>query len=56
MNLSRMQIVLLGETSMQPGQVNYEQIAREVCAQVGYTSEAVGLDNANCQVIVNVQA
>lgn len=41
-------VVLLGETTMEPGQVNYEQVARDVCAQVGYTSEAVGLDNANC--------
>lgn len=41
---------------MEAGQVNYEQVAREVCAQVGYTSEAVGLDNTNCQVILNIQA
>jgi len=41
---------------MTADQVNFEQVARDVCAQVGYTSEAVGLDNVNCQVITNIQA
>jgi S-adenosylmethionine synthetase len=50
------QIVLLGETSITPDQVNFEQVARDVCQQVGYTSEAIGLDCANCQVITNIQA
>ena len=37
-------------------QVNFEQVAREVCGQIGYTSEAVGLDNTNCQVITNIHS
>ena len=36
--------------------MNFEQIARQVCQGVGYTSEAVGLDCANCQVITNIHA
>ena len=47
--------MLLGETCSADS-VNFEQVAREVCRQVGYTSEAVGLDCANCQVITNIEA
>lgn len=36
-------------------QVNFEQVAREVCRQVGYTGEEIGLDCANCQVITNIE-
>ena len=50
------QIVLLGETNISPDQVNFEQIARDVCRQVGYTGEEIGLDCANCQVITNIHA
>lgn len=48
-------IVLLGETGTTKDQVNFEQVARDVAQQIGYTSEAVGLDGKNCNVIVNVQ-
>ena len=41
---------------MSADQINFEQIARNVCAEVGYTGEAIGLDGANCQVITNIQA
>ena len=41
---------------MNADQVNYEQIARDVCRQVGYTSEDIGLDGSNCQIITNIQA
>ena len=41
---------------MSSDQINFEQIARNVCAEVGYTGEAIGLDGANCQVITNIQA
>jgi S-adenosylmethionine synthetase len=30
-------------------------VARDVCVQVGYKSNEVGLDGPNCNVIVNVQ-
>ena len=40
---------------MTPEQVNFEQVARNVCQEVGYTSEAIGLDGSNCQVISNIQ-
>lgn len=46
--------MLLGEVSVSKDQVNFEQIARRVCNEVGFNSEAVGLDANNCQVIVNV--
>ena len=36
--------------------MNFEQIARDVCRQVGYTGEEIGLDGANCQIITNIQA
>jgi S-adenosylmethionine synthetase len=48
--------VLLGEVSVPEGQVNFEQVARRVIKEVGFTSEDVGLDADNCQVIVNVHA
>jgi len=47
-------VVLLGETNISAEQVNFEQIARDVCRQVGYTGEEIGLDCANCQVITNI--
>ena len=50
------QIVLLGETNISSDQVNFEQVAREVCRSVGYTSDEIGLDCANCQVITNIEA
>jgi S-adenosylmethionine synthetase len=37
-------------------QVNFEQIARDVANQVGYTSEEIGLDCHNMNVITNIQA
>ena len=53
-------IVLLGEVTL-PGkasepefQLFYEQIARKVCQQVGFTSDEVGLDCFNCNAIQNV--
>lgn len=47
-------LVLLGEVSVEG--INFEQIARDVCKDVGYTSEEVGLDAENMNVIVNVDA
>jgi S-adenosylmethionine synthetase len=47
-------VVLLGETSITADQVNFEEVARRVCKEVGFNSEDVGLDCAKCQVIVNV--
>lgn len=47
--------MLLGETSMTKDQVNYEQVARDVCHQVGYRTKESGLDGPNMNVIVNVQ-
>jgi S-adenosylmethionine synthetase len=49
-------VVLLGEVSVGKDQVNFEQVARRVCKEIGFTSEDVGLDCDNCQVIINVQA
>ena len=35
--------------------VNFEQVARDVCRGVGYTSEEVGLDCNTMNVILNIQ-
>ena len=48
--------MLLGEVSVDKTKVNFEQVARKVCKEVGFTSEDIGLDCDNCQVIVNVHA
>jgi len=48
--------VLLGETGVSKDQVNFEQVARDVCNQVGYNRPEVGLDCNTMNVIVNVQA
>lgn len=50
------QVVLLGETGVSKEQVNFEQIARQVCVEVGYNKAEVGLDGPNMNVIINVQA
>jgi len=49
-------IVLLGETGVTADQVNFEQVARDVAQQIGYTHDDIGLDGGKCNVIVNVQA
>ena len=49
-------IVLLGEVSVDKSQVDFEAVARKVCREVGFTSEDMGLDCDNCQVIINVHA
>lgn len=41
---------------MSKEQVNFEQIARNVCTQIGFTSEDVGLSGSDCQVLLNIQA
>lgn len=46
---------LLGETLVNGERVNYEQIAREVCKQVGYDDESKGLDYKSMSVLVNVE-
>jgi S-adenosylmethionine synthetase len=49
-------VVLLGEVSVDKTQVDFEAVARRVCKEVGFTSEDMGLDCDNCQVIINVHA
>ena len=49
-------VVLLGEVSVPKDKLDFEAVARKVCGEVGFTSDDVGLDNKNCQVIVNVHA
>jgi S-adenosylmethionine synthetase len=45
----------LGEVSHK-GEVNFEQVARKATKEIGFTSDEVGLDCNNCNVIVNVEA
>jgi len=49
-------IVLLGEVSVDKSKVDFEAVARRVCKDVGFTSEEIGLDGANCNVILNIHA
>merc|ERR1711907_94051 len=49
-------VVLLGEVSVDKNKVDFEAVARKVCKEVGFTSEDVGLDCDNCNVIINVHA
>jgi S-adenosylmethionine synthetase len=48
--------VLLGETGVSKEQVNFEQVARDVCNQVGYNKLEAGLDCNTMNVILNIQA
>ena len=48
--------MLLGETGVTADQVNFEQVAREVCKQIGFDSEAKGLNGLTCDVITNIEA
>jgi len=47
-------VVLLGEVSVNSSQVNFEQVARRVVKEVGFTSNEMGLDGNNMSVIINV--
>lgn len=47
---------MLGETSITTDQVDFEAVARKVCAEVGFTSEDVGLDAKTCKVILNIHS
>lgn len=49
-------IVLLGETGVTKEQVNFEQVARDVCKQVGFDHESKGLNGLTCDVITNIEA
>jgi len=49
-------VVLLGEVSVDKSKVDFEQVARRVCKEVGFTSDDVGLDADNCNVILNIHA
>lgn len=51
-----LQVVLLGEVSVDKSKVDFEAVARRVCKEVGFTSDDIGLDCDNMQVIVNVHA
>ena len=37
-------------------QVNFEQVARDVCKQVGFDDESKGLNGQTCGVITNIEA
>ena len=56
-NLNSVQVVLLGEIGkISAEDVNFEQVARDVCRSVGFTSADVGLDCNGCNVITNIEA
>ena len=48
-------VVLLGEVSLSEDQVNFEQVARRIIKQVGFTNDEIGLDCFQCNVITNIQ-
>ena len=45
-----LQLILIGEASTrdEAPEVDYEAVTRQTCIDVGFTSEASGLDGANC--------
>jgi len=49
-------VFLLGETNVTKDQVNFEQVARQVCKDVGYDAEEKGLDCNKCDVIQVIHA
>jgi S-adenosylmethionine synthetase len=49
-------VCLLGETTKKGPAISYEQIARDVCKEVGYDEESKGLDYKNMTVLVNVES
>lgn len=49
-------LVLLGEITCAGEPINYEQIARDVVRDIGFTSEEIGIDAATMNVIVNVES
>ena len=48
--------MLLGETGVTAEEVNFEQVAREVCKSVGFDSEAKGLNGQTCDIVQNIEA
>ena len=44
-------VMVFGEITTK-AEVDYEAVVRKVCNDVGFTSEAVGLDGNNCRVLV----
>ncbi len=50
-------LVIGGEITTQ-AQVNYEQIARNVLCQIGYTSDEIGIDGHHCEIknVIGVQS
>lgn len=50
-------LVIGGEITTQ-AQVDYEQIARNVLCQIGYTSDEIGIDGAHCEIknVIGVQS
>lgn len=47
-------IVLAGEVKS-GAKINFEEVARQVALEVGYTSEELGLDAQNCQLVARIQ-
>ena len=46
----------MGETDVSKDQVNFEQVARRVCKEVGFDDEAKGLNGDSCDIIMNIEA
>ena len=46
-------VMVFGEITTK-AKVDYEAVVRKVCNDVGFTSEAVGLDGNNCRVLVEL--
>lgn len=47
-------VVLVGEISSSAC-VDYEEVARNVIKEIGYTDKSIGMDYKTCKVIVNIQ-
>ena len=51
-----LKIVLLGETGVTKDDVNFEQVARNVAKEIGFTGDEIGLNGNTCDVITNIEA
>lgn len=50
------QVILLGETNVSKDEVNFEQVTRQVCKDIGFDGDHKGLNGDTCDIIMNIEA
>ncbi|CAK9232976.1 unnamed protein product [Sphagnum troendelagicum] len=48
-------VMVFGEITTK-AKVDHEKIVRDTCREIGFVSDAVGLDADNCKVLMNIEA